>query len=211
MSPAKPANFALIATLSFLTCVADVSAQSGRRLPRSQPITDAATKEAEGRNATVPAVRALPRQVKLLVGKHSTSRHLPSEDTIYASFLKRLNEFRNVIGTSMGEVSRKNSTRRARAEAESLVVFLQFEIDSIQDGKVVFNSSDLVIKYFVFEPVTGKEITHAKVYYRAIGGAGSRRANWPTGPPVKITAEAAGIEAAERLHDWLLIAGVPVK
>jgi len=30
-----------------------------------------------------------------------------------------------------------------------------------------------------------------------------RKGDWPGGTPIKITPEAAGIEAAEYVHDWL--------
>ncbi len=161
--------------------------------------------------ADASGVRKLNHPLKLLVGRQLTSRHLVSEDTIYNSFIKRLNEFTNVTGTSIGDVKRQRAILRAREEFESLVVLMDFEIDSLQDGKIVFDSTDLEVKYFVFAARTGKLVTKDKVYYQAIGGAGSRRANRPNGPPIKITAEAAGIEAAERLHDWLLLSGMQRK
>ncbi|MCM3906316.1 MAG: hypothetical protein ND866_31905 [Pyrinomonadaceae bacterium] len=73
----------------------------------------------------------------------------------------------------------------------------------------MLNSPDLEVKYFIFEPGTGQEKAKGKVYYQAIGGAGMRKDNWPNGPPIKITVEAAGVEAAERVHDWLLVAALP--
>ncbi len=204
MSPAKLQSFGLIAVLILAVAVSN-PAQSGRRLPGSQTSPGSITPtNTEVNRGPAPA---LLFRVVLLIGRQSTSRHLRSEDTIYASFIQRLNEFVNVTGTSVGEVSRKDATQRARAETDALVVFLDFDIDSLQGRKVVFDSSDLEINYFLFEPITGKQITRGKVYYRAIGGAGSRRSNSPTDPPVKITAEAAGIETAERLHDWLVITG----
>jgi hypothetical protein len=134
-----------------------------------------------------------------------TSKHQPSEDTIYASFIKRLNEFLNVSGASIGEAKRQQAILRAREEDESLVVLLQFEIDNFQEGRLVLNSPDLEVKYFVFAPRSGELKTKGKVYYQAIGGAKARKDNWPTGTPIRITAEATGIEVAERVHDWLLV------
>jgi hypothetical protein len=148
----------------------------------------------------------LKHPVKLLVATEFTSKHQPSEDTIYSSFIKRLYEFANVTGTSIGAAKRQQAILRAREEKEWLVVFLQFEVDNLQAGRLVLNSPDLEVKYFVFAAGSGEQKTKGKVYYQAIGGAKARKDNWPNGPPIKITAEATGIEAAERVHDWLIAA-----
>ncbi|MGH9906044.1 MAG: hypothetical protein ACRD8U_10755 [Pyrinomonadaceae bacterium] len=65
------------------------------------------------------------------------------------------------------------------------------------------------VKYYVYAPATGKLMTEGKIYYQSIGGGGARSDNWPSGPPIKITAEATGLEVAERLHDWLLLGSPP--
>ena len=202
----------LVPMLLFLdvTC----KGQSGRRAPRPEPrSTSAVTPAPDGTDST-PRVgneksnHNLEHKVKLLVARQLTSKHLPSEATIYASFIKRLNEFTNISSTSIGDVKRQQTILRARAETESFVVWLQFEIDNFQEGRLVLNSPDLEVKYFIFAPGTGQLKTKGKVYYQAIGGAKMRKDNWPNGPPIKITVEAAGIEAAERVHDWLLVAAM---
>jgi hypothetical protein len=87
-----------------------------------------------------------------------------------------------------------------------MVVLLSFEIDNVQDGTIVLNSPDLQVEYQIHEPVTGKKLTKGKIYFQAIGGARARKSEWPGGTPIKITAEAAGIEAADHVHDWLRLA-----
>jgi hypothetical protein len=188
--------------------------QSGRRSPPSEPRSAPAVTAATDATESAPSVgneqgnRKLEKKMALVVARQWTSKHLPAESTIYASFIKRLNEFTNVSGTSIGDVKRQQAILRARGETESFVVLLQFEIDNFQEGSLVLNSPDLQVKYFIFAPGTGKEKAKGKVYYQAIGGAGMRKDNWPNGPPIKITVEAAGIEAAERVHDWLLVAAM---
>ncbi len=186
--------------------------QSGRRPPRSKPVTtttaEPVTKtdsNANPKSSRATSNHRLTRKVSLLIGRQFTSAHQTSEDTIYASFIQRLNEFTNVQGTSIGNLKRHQAIRRAREQEESFLVFLQFEVDNFQEGRLVLNSPDLEIKYFVYEPRSGKLKTKGKVYYQAIGGANARRDNWPTGTPIRITAEATGIETAERVHDWLLV------
>lgn len=188
------------------------NAQSGRRppRPRSSPTKGGSAikfeSDATAKLANASGGHTQPFKVKLLVARQRTSKHLASETTIYTSFLKRLNEFTNVSGTSIGDVSRQQAILRAQEEAESFVVLLHFEIDNFQEGRLVLNSPDLEVKYSIFAPGTGGLKSKGKVYYQAIGGAKMRKDNWPNGPPIKITVEAAGIETAERVHDWLLAA-----
>ena len=94
-------------------------------------------------------------------------------------------------------------TPRFPSEAESFVVLLSFEIDSFQRGTIILNSPDLRIDYLVLAPRTGKKQMTGKVYFQAIGGGRMRKSDWPSGTPIKITPEAAGIEAADYVHDWL--------
>lgn len=189
--------------------------QSGRKAPPSEPRSAPAVKPTPDASESGPPKpesdkgnHKLQEKVKLLVARQLSSKKLPSESTIYASFIKRLNEFTNVSGTSIGDVKRQQAILQARNESESFVVLLQFEIDNFQRGSLVLNSPDLEVKYFIFAPGTGEQKAKGKIYYQAIGGAGLRKDNWPNGPPIKITVEAAGIEAAERVHDWLLVAAM---
>jgi hypothetical protein len=212
MSASRIKGLILVPLLLFLD--GPGKGQSGRRVPRSEARSSAAVIPATEGSDGAPKVgnekgnQKLEREVKLLVARQLTSKQLPSEASIYASFIKRLNEFPNVSGTSIGDVKRQQAILRAREETESFVVLVQFEIDNFQEGRLVLNSPDLEVKYFVFAPGTGKQKAKGKVYYQAIGGAGMRKDNWPNGPPIKITVEAAGIEAAERVHDWLLVAAM---
>lgn len=207
MSTPKSKRFAVVAFLLVFTC--DTFAQSGRRQAKSNPTPTPVIPEIKTDPDPKPAhaqgSHRLTQPVHLLIGRQFTSKHQTSEDTIYSSFIQRLNEFANVKGASIGDLKRQQAILRAREEQESPVIFLQFEVDNFQEGRLVLNSPDLEVKYFVFEPRSGELKTKGKVYYQAIGGAKARKDNWPTGTPIRITAEAAGIEAAERVHDWLLV------
>jgi hypothetical protein len=210
MLSAKLNGSVLILLPLILGC--SVHAQSGRRAPKPQPpavtgnLPTSAGSESDPKLGNEPGAHKLDHKVKLLVARQLTSKHLASEDTIYASFVKRLNEFKNVSGVSIGEVKRQQAILRAREEVDSYVVLVQFEIDNFQQGRIVLNSPDLEVKYFVFAPSSGELKTKGKVYYQAIGGAKARKDNWPNGPPIRITVEAAGFEAAEHVHDWLIVA-----
>jgi hypothetical protein len=195
-------RFPSLIFLSFVlvVCATELRGQSGRRPPKPTPLPKEPAKE------SIDSETTLRQRVKVLVARKPTSRRLLSEDTIYAAFVQRLNEQKNVEAITIGDLKkRSDAVNRARAETDQFVVLLQLEIDNFQEGTIVLNSPDLEIGYAVFEPVTGKEKFKGKVYFQAIGGARARKDAWPNGPPIKITPEAAAIAAADGLYDWLLL------
>ncbi|HKO63048.1 MAG TPA: hypothetical protein VJV03_17945 [Pyrinomonadaceae bacterium] len=204
----------LAVILLSLSAVGAIEAQSGRRTakpvatPAPQPI---ALPEYAPKPTSHRPITPLNEKVKLLIGRHRTKRRLLSEDTIFASFVNRLIEDPNIIASTIGDVERNDAVVRARTETDSMVVLLSFEVDTVQDGTIVLNSPDLQVEYQIHEPVTGKKLAKGKVYFQAIGGARARRSEWPGGTPIKITAEAAGIDAADHVHDWLRLAEVQRK
>jgi len=180
-----------------------VPAQSGRRAPKTIPSSNT-NPTSETSEAPKP-VTVLAKNVKLIIGQQPTSKRFAAEASIFASFIKRLNEYAGIRGTSVGDLRRNDAVRRARAETEALVVLMQFDIDSYQEGTILLNSRDLIVEYVVFAPQTGKEKTKGKVYYQEVGGGRLRKSEWPTGTPIRITTEAAGIEAAEQLYAWIAV------
>jgi hypothetical protein len=141
--------------------------------------------------------------VRLLVTRQPTSKHLLSEDQIFASFIKHLNQYENIEANSIGDSREDKAVERAKAETEAFVIMMKFDIDNFQNGNIIINSQDLQIEYFVLAPHTGKKQTKGKVYFQGIGGGRMRKSNWPNGTPIRITPEAAGIEAADGLYFWL--------
>jgi hypothetical protein len=190
-----------------LVLTSEALAQSGRRAPTpSQRSTPAQTTNDNSEAASpTTGARELSRKVTLAVAKQPTSKHLASENAIVASFLKRLSEFTNVSTATIGDLKRSEAVLRAKTETESLVILVQFSIDSFQNGTIILNSPDLDVRVLVFEPGTGREKFKGKVYYKAVGGPMMKKDNWPNGTPVKITTEGVGIEGADQLHDWLVI------
>jgi hypothetical protein len=145
----------------------------------------------------------LASPVHLLVARQPTSKHLTTEDQIFASFVKHLNQYDNIEATSIGDTREGQAVERARAETERFVILMKFEIDSFQSGTIILNSQDLQVEYAVFAPRTGKRQTKGKVFFQGIGGGRLRKSEWPRGTPIRITPEAAGIEAADGLYFWL--------
>lgn len=178
--------------------------QSGRRSPKpTQPPATAPQPDSQASQKS--SARELKEKVVLLVGKQPSSKRLLSEDAIFTSFLKQLDEFKNVTGTSIGDLKREAAVKRAKSETESIVVLLKFDVDDFQNGTIILNSPDLDVRILVFESRTGEKKFEGKVYYKAVGGPMLKRDNWPTGTPIRITTEAVGIEAAEQVRDWLIV------
>ena len=190
--------------LSSLICEMTL-AQSGRRANRAEPAPapipiPSPTPETA---TTHKKFAELSYPVQLLIAHHYSSKHLATEDVIFNNFIHRLNELPNIRGTLIGNMKRQQAAKRALTETDSYVVLLEFEIDNFQGGKVVINSPDLEVKYFVFAPLESQPQLKGKIYYQSLGGPQGRKANSPADPPIRITSEAAGHEAAERLYFWL--------
>ena len=196
-------RLAVLAMLGLLFFETQAVSQSGRRnkpaTPTPIPVT---TDESTPAN---PSTRELSESVSVVIGSQFTSRRMLSEDTIFSNFVARLNEFKNVKVVSVGDLDRERAKKRAKQETESVVLMLRFDVDSFQSGTYILNSPDLDVEVLAFAPKTGQEKFKGKVYYKAQEGPMVRRDNWPGGTPIRITAEAVGVEAAEQVHDWLLL------
>ena len=187
-----------------LLLATQTAAQSGRRAPKPNP-TPVPTSQTDAEVTPKSSARDLKQRVSLLVGSEPSSKHLLSEDAIFANFLQHLGEFKNVKTTSLGGIKRDRAIKRAKSETEAIVVLLQFDVDEFQSGTIILNSPDLDVKVLVFEPKTGQKKFEGKVYYKAVGGPMLKKDNWPTGTPIRMTTEAVGIEAAEQVRDWLVV------
>jgi hypothetical protein len=192
----------VLASLSLTVLVTQAFSQSGRR---SKPSVPTPPTTAEDANSADPVGRQLSEKVVLLVGHQFSSRKMRSEEAIFLNFLKQLNEFKNVTATDIGDLNSDRARKRAKQETDATVLLLQFDIDSFQEGTYILNSPDMDVHVHTFAAVTGQEKFKGKVYYKAQTGPNVRRDNWPGGTPIKITAEAVGVEAAEQVHDWLLV------
>ena len=192
-----------IATLSLLLLASHAWSQSGRR-PKPAPTTTPPPRS-EDTTPTELGTRDLPEPVTLIVARQFTTRRMLSENTILTNFVNRLNEFKNVKTITLGDANRDQARKRAKQEDEAIILLLQFDIDSFQKGTYILDSPDMDVRVLAFAPKTGQEKFKGKVYYKAQQGPMVKRDNWPGGTPIKITAEAVGVEAAEQIHDWLMV------
>jgi hypothetical protein len=193
---------------------ADSDAQSGRRASNpTSPVSSTPTTPSPGPEtdtAKEPPPGKLPTKVQLLVARQPTSKHLYSEDQIFASFIKQLNRYENIEATSVGDLKESRAVERARAESDAYVILMKFDIDTFQHGSIIVDSQDLEIEYAVLAPRNGKRQTKGKVFFHGIGG-GMGKSGWPNGTPIRMTPEAAGIEAADGLYFWLKLVAAEKK
>jgi hypothetical protein len=186
-----------------LLLAAQTFAQSGRRAPK--PTQPPVAPETENKQPQITDGRELTRKHSLIVAKQVSSKHLLSEDAIFSHFMKRLTEFKNATVIAGGDLKHDTAVKKAKGQAESVVVLVQFDVDEFQQGTLILNSPDLDVKVLVFEPKTGKKKFEGKVRYQAVGGPMLKQDNWPAGTPIRITTEAVGIEVAEQVRDWLIV------
>src|ERR1041385_3105547 len=178
-------------------------AQSGRRPPK--PAQPTASAPETDKQPAIPSGRDLTNKASLLLAKQPSSKHLLSEDAIFATMVKQLSGFNNVTATSVGDLKRDTAIKRAKTETESVIVLVEFGVDNFQHGTYFPDSPDLDVKVLVFAPRTGQKKFEGKVYYKAVGGPMLKKDNWPNGTPIRLTTEAVGIEAAEQVRDWLIV------
>ncbi|MGH9929566.1 MAG: hypothetical protein ACREA9_10080 [Pyrinomonadaceae bacterium] len=207
--PRKQWAFTLVLLVLGLALEAgETEAQSGRRAanPPAQPTPLVTTENTNPESEKTLAPGQLPSKVRLFVARQPTSRHLHSEDQIFASFIKQLNRYDNIEATSIGDLKEGRAVERAKAETVAFVILMKFDVDRFQSGTIIMDSQDLEIEYSVLAPHTGKRQTKGKVYFQTIGGGRMRKSDWPNGTPIRITPEATGIEAADGLYFWLKLA-----
>ena len=186
-------------------------AQSGRKTNKPQTPTNAPSVSDDSTTPKAGNARDLKHKVILLVGRRPADKHRLSEDAIFANFVKRLNEIKNVHAISLGDIKQDALVKRAKSEAEAISVFVHFDVDTFQNGTIFLDSPDLDVFVSVFAPVSGQQKFKGKVYYKAVGGPMLKKDNWPSGTPIRITTEAVGIEAAEQVRDWLILEDIKKK
>lgn len=193
------ARIVLRAMLVVVALCATAQAQSGRRVragtqpgatPQPAPVIELTKPE------PAPPKRVLPK-VALIIGVH-VEKGSERADAIISAFASRLAQ--SMPTTSLGLVKHEEAEKRARAETENYVIWLELDRDAVQNGQIIFNSPDYVVRYSVLAPQTAKVVAKGKVYYQAMGGARGRSGDDKV---IKISPEAAGEAAADMALDWL--------
>jgi hypothetical protein len=150
--------------------------------------------------------RPLPNVTVIIAGKIDGKTQTDRAQKIYNHFAGRMAESMKI--NSVGLVKREEALRRAKEEPESYLVWLELERDSVQGGRIIFNSPNITVNFKIIDPRTGESKGKGKVYYQAQAGGGTRRDEPGDGAAVRITPEAAGEEAADQALDWFSVLAV---
>jgi hypothetical protein len=163
------ASVALVLVLSF-----GVSslAQSGRRVRRSDP-APVSTPEPEPSPTPKPSSEKTKPRYTFLVGldRYNGFANIPSYayDGVLKSLVDRLADSPAVhVGGTQSDMSRGDAIKKAKAEKEGLVVFVELSYDAMRtNSQNTGNLDDIVIDYSVFTPTTAKVATSGRIYTAA--------------------------------------------
>ena len=195
-----PGQVILLLTLMAVFAVS-VSAQSGRKAPKSK---SAPPPEPESVPAPMKPVEKEKEKARLtfIVGidRDLSFVSIPtyfSEGALRAC-ADRLDQGPSVdVSVAPRDVNRGEAVKRAKAEKEAFVVWLNLRSDSMNASGAGYQ--DLYLEYVVFTPQTGKVATSGRTYQRSVG----RVIGVPqtSSAAVEYALKEAGRAAAERILD----------
>lgn len=203
MNPLRNRKVLLLISIVF-ACSTLAEAQSGRR----STITTTTTPSVSGPKTVEKAPAKAPK-IQLLVGVENRNpfSNIPYylSDTVLENCVRRLADATDIIPNSVGRgMDRVDAVRRAKAEKEGYVVWLQIESDVLDPGKQQKNGPDeLYVRYAIFEPVTAKVKqsgrTHQQIYKTGRGGVSSPTSSRNGAIYSEYALKQAAREAAERI------------
>lgn len=203
MNPLRNREVLLLISIVF-ACATVAEAQSGRR-STGPPTT---TPSVSGPKTVEKAPAKAPK-IHLLVGVENRNpfSNIPYylSDTVLENCVRRLAEAAEIIPNAVGRgMDRVDAVRRAKAEKEGYVVWLQIESDVVDSRKQQKNGPDeLYVRYTIFEPQTAKVKqsgrTHQQIYKTGGGGVSTSTKN--SAVYSEYALKQAAREAAERILD----------
>ena len=194
-----------VLVLILLVSGGEANGQSGRRA-QTQP----AAPSISGPKRTTGTESAPEQKVSLFVGVEDRNAfsNIPYylSDTVLDSCVGRLRETPGVsVGASGRGLARADAARRAKAEKETYVVWLQLESELSSSGKQSgkSRSGDLYLRYTIFEPVTARikaeGRTHQQIYRTGRGGVLGPTSSRNTPTYSEYALKQAAREAAQRV------------
>jgi hypothetical protein len=150
----------------FAMSASTVSAQAGRRLPRSPSVT-VPTPEPTPQPQPATSSNTEPR-LYLIVGEDRgdlfSGIPLYYNDSVLQSCAQRLDDAHGVkVEMASKEMTRSDAVKRAKAESQAFVVWLRLRADNLSSSSST-NPDAIYLEYTVFEPVTAKTVTQGSAY-----------------------------------------------
>jgi len=195
---------ALFALIAFWA--GGVAAQSGRRAPKASsgpaptPTPQAAPVDKKPQAETRAALSFI-----VGIDRVANFTSIPNyvNDSVLRACAERLDDSPSVkVSVANRDMNRGEAVKRAKAETESHIVWMQLRFES---GQSVGNEdlSEIYIDYWVFAPTTAKMVTNGRSYQQAYRGGGvivmPRRGGRASLPYTEQLLKQAAREAAERI------------
>jgi hypothetical protein len=212
--PNLASGLAIAAGLALVALLAGpVAGQSGRRAPRSSspapvPTPEATPVEKPSAGETKPALSFV-----VGIDRNSIFADIPLYfyDSVLRACGERLDDSPSVkVNIANREMNRGEAVKRAKAETESHVVWLQLTFDSAR-GQNGDDLREVYIEYSVFAPATAKVITSGHTYQQAYRAGGVIMMPKPGGraslPYTEQLLKQAARDAAERILSALNVSG----
>ncbi len=169
-----PSGLALAAVFALVAVSAGtVAGQSGRRAPRSSAPAPTPTPQAEPveKEPTAETKAALSLIVGIDRGSSFADIPLYFYDSVLRACGERLDDSPSVkADIANREMNRGEAIKRAKAETESHIVWLQLRLDNAR-VQSTDDLRDVYIEYLVFAPTTAKTVTSGRTYQQ-MGRAG---------------------------------------
>jgi hypothetical protein len=197
---ALSATFALIA-VSGGTGVA----QSGRRAPKSSTPAPTPTPQAEPVQKKPAAETKAALSFIVGIDREAGFAIIPMYfyDSVLRACGERLDDSPSVkVTVANREMNRGEAIKRAKAESESHIVWIQLRFDSGM-GQSDADLREVYLDYWVFAPATAKVITNGRSYQQVYRGGGVIVMPRPGGraslPYIEQLLKQAARDAAERI------------
>lgn len=190
-----------------------MAAQSGRRIPRTRPSTSPPASEP----ATAPSAAPEPpaqvptpdgEKIEILAAQYRASFGIRQDvcDAVVAACVREIGESSIAMTMPGGELSRKAAIEKAKASTKGYVLWFEFSFDIDSNDPAALPSSDnslLVAHYVLFEPVTAKVRTQARIYFRSYDGYSSRGPTIGARGGQALSPTETGLKAAAAVLDTL--------
>lgn len=152
-----------------LSCASTDLAQSGRHVRKSTPAPVSTPEVTPTPGPKASSEKPKPRLTFLIgLDRYTGFANVPSYayEGVLRSLVDRLAESQGVhVGVSQDGMGRGEAIRKAKAEREGYVVWLQLQVDTESGGsRNTENRNNIVIEYSVFAPTTAKQTTSGRTY-----------------------------------------------
>lgn len=203
-SPASSVLYVICFVTVLLTCALAIMAQSGRRVRKSSS-APVSVPTPEATPTPTVASEKQKRAFTFIVGLDKYGDYSRISLYVYSGVLHscvdRLDDSRSVEAkVSTNDMSRSDAIRKAKAEKEAYIVWLQLRPNTFSGRAGVYDDpNNVYVEYSVFEPITGKRATSGSTYPEAYRNKTIRLPTSSTNGDYYLNQAARG--AAERILD----------